>query len=199
MTKKVAESAIRTDHARPLVAIDTDTLAIIDAQCEEHGADRAKFVSAAVRLFLDFSYIARVVGKDVFAFRDELIRALVKSRGKSDLSAEEALGEIAKKDNEKLGAAGKKPHAQAIGHDKFDELLKEINELKFAFYEFKNSLDIASDEKHFKHHRSGGGEQAKLKRHAEPPVSVDELANELKNAHPPSYKDKRKKLNKLKF
>ncbi|EKD69741.1 MAG: hypothetical protein ACD_47C00013G0003 [uncultured bacterium] len=183
---------------------DAETIAIIDAQCEEHKTSRAKFIAVVTRLFLDFSYIAKTVGKDVFSFRDEMIKAIVRSKGNSDT------GEIIEKIGREESAAGSgdgEPKASELRgiKEKFSGMARELSELRAAFVELKNALGGVSedqsgrrngDRKKDRRHQAED-DPAKDKKHEA--ITVDELAQEFKNSVPPSYKDKRKKLHKLKF
>lgn len=185
---------------------DAETVAIIDAQCEEHKTSRARFIAVVTRLFLDFSYIAKTVGKDVFAFRDELIKAIVRSKG--DRAPSEIIESMerggARADKSGGGAGARESGLEGL-EGKFAEMARELVELREAFVELKNTLGGHS-------HAGAGRSETKSGRHhaEETPaeesrrvnqgaLTIDELAGEFRNSQPPSYKDKRKKLHKLKF
>lgn len=184
---------------------DAETIAIIDAQCEEHKTSRAKFIAVVTRLFLDFSYIAKTVGKDVFSFRDEMIKAIVRSKGNSDP------GEIIEKIGRAESAAGSdegEPKAADLKSikEKFSGMTRELSELRAAFVELKNALGGVSEDQvggrrrgDRKKERGTQPEEEAAKDKKHEVITVDELAREFKNSAPPSYKDKRKKLHKLKF
>jgi hypothetical protein len=183
---------------------DAETIAIIDAQCEEHKTSRAKFIAVVTRLFLDFSYIAKTVGKDVFSFRDEMIKAIVRSKGNSDP------GEIIEKIGREESASGPgdgEPKASDLKgiKEKFSGMARELSELRAAFVELKNALGGVSEGQGGRRHgdrkkdRRNQAEEEPVKDKKHEVITVDELAQEFKNSAPPSYKDKRKKLHKLKF
>lgn len=181
---------------------DAETIAIIDAQCEEHKTSRAKFIAVVTRLFLDFSYIAKIVGKDVFSFRDEMIKAIVRSKGVSDTG--EIIDTIGRAESAARPGESDPKSADLKGiKEKFAGMARELSELRAAFVELKNALGGAGEEHggrrrgDVKSRRQAEDEPVKdIKRET---ITVDELAREFKNSAPPSYKDKRKKLHKLKF
>lgn len=210
MIKKNLKEAEEKNKASLELFLDKETIAIIEAQCEEHKTGRDRFIAVVIRLFLDFSYIARTVGKDIFSFRDEMIKAIVRSRGAGAGELIDKLNEAEKQASKK--EAVKPPSDLNALKEKFSGIINEMSELKSAVLELKKSLagfgpnvsateqeadQIRSAEKKKDRHRPPAGET--------PPeskaeiITIDELASEFKSSAPPSYKDKRKKLNKLKF
>ncbi len=190
--------------------LDKETIAIIEAQCEEHKTGRDRFVAVVIRLFLDFSYIARTVGKDIFSFRDEMIKAIVRSRGAGAGDIIDKLSEADKQASKK--EAVKAPADLSALKEKFSGIINEMSELKSAVLELKKSLtgaagpvssaaaqenDQARAAEKKKDRRPQAGEAAQESQTEI--ITIDELASEFKSSAPPSYKDKRKKLNKLKF
>lgn len=214
MTKKTPLSDLnKNDARRNEICLDAETMAIIDAQCEEHKTNRAKFIAVVVRLFLDFSYIARTVGKDIFSFRDEMIKAIVRSKG----NASEKNGDIfdaissASKENVKEDGGSKSSSTEGFDikgfKEKFGAMAGELSELRTAFLELKNAVSLAvkspadtriqdADNGRLQAYERSG---LKTKDAKIDGISIDELAGEFKDSLPPSYKDKRKKLHKLKF
>jgi len=182
--------------------IDKKTMEIIDAQCEDKNIGRDRFLAAAVRLYLDFNYMAHMVGKDIFAFRDDMIKAIIKSKGDD---AGEKNG-AANFESEKAPDNGKGEVAAAGA-----ELFKEIAELKKMVLELKeivvsreaeaNRFDGADAGRHGneKHQNSQHDDARHSKKQHTAPISVEKIAMEFKDSNPPTYKDKRKKLDKLKF
>ncbi len=218
MTKKTPLSDLnKNDARRNEICLDAETMAIIDAQCEEHKTNRAKFIAVVVRLFLDFSYIARTVGKDIFSFRDEMIKAIVRSKGNmSEKNGDifDAISSTSKENGKEDGKEnGGSKSFSAEGFDikgfkeKFGAMAGELSELRTAFLELKNAVSLAvkspadariqdaDDGRPQGYDRSG----LKTKDTKIDGISIDELAGEFKDSLPPSYKDKRKKLHKLKF
>ncbi len=246
---KLYEKTNKEKENRRLI-LDAETAAIIDAQCEEHKTSREKFIAVVTRLFLDFSYIARTVGKDVFSFRDEMIKAIVRSKGVALKENETGIesGEIKEKQNfeddknnknddygmkiigsvkaacEKNSAGAEHLSVQSIIMneknyevkkliDKFEGMADELSALKTAFLELKNILtserpSVFDNKKR----RAEDRDEIRCKREADmqkkaareggdgyAEITIDKLADEFKNSSPPSYKDKRKKLHKLKF
>jgi len=249
---KLYEKANKEKENRRLV-LDAETAAIIDAQCEEHKTSREKFIAVVTRLFLDFSYIARTVGKDVFLFRDEMIKAIVRSKGvalkenesgiengkikerqnsegskknKNDDDYGMKIIDSVKSENEKNSAVraehssvqpmimSEKNHEMKKLIDKFEGMTDELSALKAAFLELKNIL--ANSRPSFsdnKKRRVEDRDELRCRRESDKhknaaerescdgraEITIDKLADEFKNSSPPSYKDKRKKLHKLKF
>jgi len=208
MKKQVKEAEEKNKVPLELL-LDKETIAIIEAQCEEHKTGRDRFVAVVIRLFLDFSYIARTVGKDIFSFRDEMIKAIVRSRGAGAGDIIDKLSEADKQASKK--EAVKAPADLSALKEKFSGIINEMSELKSAVLELKKSLtgaagpvssaaahenDQARAEKK-KDRRPQAGEAAQESQTEI--ITIDELASEFKSSAPPSYKDKRKKLNKLKF
>lgn len=214
MTKKTPISNLNMGDARlNEICPDAETMAIIDAQCEEHKTGRAKFIAVVVRLFLDFSYIAKTVGKDIFSFRDEMIKAIVRSKGNSPDSGGDILETISSTGKKSGGNdSGLKSSAaddfdvKGLG-EKFSAMAEELNELRAAFLELKSTVSLAVkgsveqqvEKTNGSRQRAGDQNASKTKDIKISEISIDELAGEFKNSLPPSYKDKRKKLQKLKF
>jgi hypothetical protein len=214
MTKKTPISNLNKNDARlNEICLDAETMAIIDAQCEEHKTNRAKFIAVVVRLFLDFSYIARTVGKDIFSFRDEMIKAIVRSKGNTpEKSGGDIFETISSAGKESVKESGGSKFSAAEGLDikgfneKFRAMAGELSELRAAFLELKGVVSLAvknaagsSRDADDKRMRECNQSVLKVKDKKIDEISIDELAGEFKNSLPPSYKDKRKKLHKLKF
>ncbi len=214
MTKKTPLSDLNKNDARlNQICLDAETMAIIDAQCEEHKTNRAKFIAVVVRLFLDFSYIAKTVGRDIFSFRDEMIKAIVRSKGNAPEKSGDIFDAISSAGKESVKAEGGSGSSGVDGRDikglkeKFGTMASELSELRTAFLELKTvvSLAVKNTAVESKHDAGESRPPAydkgglKTKDAKIEGISIDELAGEFKDSQPPSYKDKRKKLHKLKF
>ncbi len=182
--------------------IDKKTMEIIDAQCEDKNIGRDKFLAAAVRLYLDFNYMAHMVGKDIFAFRDDMIKAIIKSKG-DDAGGKPGGASAAGEEQQSLETI-----QDAAGNGM---IFKEIAELKKMVLELKeivvsreaqaNRLDASDAGRHGteKHQHSQHDDSRPAKKQHSAPISVEKIAMEFKDSNPPTYKEKRKKLDKLKF
>ncbi|HNY12094.1 MAG TPA: hypothetical protein PKK26_10935 [Candidatus Wallbacteria bacterium] len=195
MTKKnIGKETNNIEDAGAEIFIDKKTMEIIDAQCADKNIERGKFVMTAVRLYLDFNYMAHMVGKDIFAFRDDMIKAIIKSKG--DDGAAQNVGE----------AANSGTPADAPGQgDAASSIFKEIAELKKIVLELKKTVENRSDEsgadrrEREKRQNCERGDAGHAKKQSLVPISVEKIAMEFKDSNPPTYKEKRKKLDKLKF
>jgi len=185
----------------PTVELDSDLLAIVDAQCSEHGVERSKFLHLVIRLFVDFSYMARIVGKDIFAFRDEMIKAIVRGKGmdagSSAVLPTEAAG-TQDEDLTEMPALAKKLDLQS---KKIDEMLADISEIKFIFKLIKRlarkrNINVEKLIQTIEAEDFAGkmGKMDEIKN-----ITVDHLASGFKNSTAASYGDKRRKLQKIKF
>lgn len=201
MTKKNTGKEIHDGEiVRAELFIDKKTLEIIDAQCEDKNIGRDKFLAAAVRLYLDFNYMAHMVGKDIFAFRDDMIKAIIKSKG--DGAAENAGGDA----NAKTSMSAADPGAaNGAVLEEIAGLKKMVLELKEMFASRDREGSRGGDgtasgrhdgERHTEH-EPRDARHAKKQHPA--PISVEKIAMEFKDSNPPTYKEKRKKLDKLKF
>lgn len=175
------------------VELDQDLLAIVDAQCAEYGTERSKFLQLVVRLFIDFSYMARVVGKDIFAFRDEMIKAIVRGKGNVPGSGANLPGTALE---EASDAAGGSPVEK-----KLDEVLGELAEIKFIFKLIKRlarrkNINIEKLISSIEAEDFAG----KMNRMEDiKNITVDHLASGFRNSPPPTYGDRRRKLQKIRF
>lgn len=209
----------RTNHkqAPASVELDGETVAMIDAQLEGTGRERAGFIKTMLRLYLDFSFMARMAGKDVFAFRDDLIKAMVASRGA--MPPNDVARPPAARDDD--------PGAVAVMAKELAELRRSIDELKKASskphsgrthrgpakhgddHDDAGVLHEESDRHHNSRHHydhDGGdgedGSQSGGRGHgrsgAAPPLHTL-VTRVAAAADPPDYRERRKKLDKIKF
>ena len=218
--------------------VDPETAATVSAQCLEFKVTAEEFLSVAVRLFIDFKYIAEVIGLDIFSMRDELIKAIVKSLGddaddgNADKTAAAAdkneaengienpadnigskierisglLNNIKQASNgENTGNKGVSARLE-VQSNKIDTLNIELSEIKAMMFDLKNSIESGGSVKNKSENLKNNSKNEIVKennqRSVEPKnkkMEIQNIVSEIKAAHTASYKEKRRKLDKLKF
>lgn len=207
--------------------VDSETAATVSAQCLEFKVSPEEFLSVAVRLFIDFKYIAEVIGLDIFTMRDELIKAIIKSLGDKnedagegsvridhkDASAAEISGKIEKITNLLNGIksvpGGMPAETKGVSarlevqSNKIDSLNIELSEIKAMIFDLKNSIDENETAKIKNTARKAKTEEVKNgsvnNENKAKKMEINGVVSELKSPHAASYKEKRRKLDKLKF